>query len=163
MDHYRNCKFFVPKTGAYRTSGSFELFPQHCIIPDFTPTQHAEAVQEELIKALKRIPKNKKRKLLEKLLTHISNYIQTNRHSREREEPQPPPPITTTTKPTNKRNLFQRPSTHQRKTRNNIPGTLTNIQTQGTTPRQSPRLNPDICPTRSTRRVIQFIPYTKPK
>ena len=27
LDHYRNCKFFIPETGAYHTSGSYELYP----------------------------------------------------------------------------------------------------------------------------------------
>ena len=27
LDNYQNCKFYVPETCSYRTSGSFDLFP----------------------------------------------------------------------------------------------------------------------------------------
>ena len=37
LDHYRNCIFYVPQTRAYWVSGSFDLFPQHCMLPDFSP------------------------------------------------------------------------------------------------------------------------------
>jgi hypothetical protein len=36
LDHYRNSRFFVPATKSYRMSGSFDLFPQHCILPTCT-------------------------------------------------------------------------------------------------------------------------------
>ena len=34
FDHYRNCHFYVPQTRSYRISGSFDLFPQHCMLPE---------------------------------------------------------------------------------------------------------------------------------
>ena len=61
FDHYRNYKFFVPTTGAYRISGSFDLFPQHCILPELTPIQHATAVGDELINVIEKVPKKPKR------------------------------------------------------------------------------------------------------
>eukprot|EP00804_Cyclotella_cryptica_P000273 CCRYP_010218-RA/>CCRYP_010218-RA protein AED:0.29 eAED:-0.05 QI:0/0/0/0.5/1/1/2/0/769 len=56
LDHYRNAKFFVPATKAYRISGSYDLFPQHCILPTFTPDQHVQEVHTELLKQSKNSP-----------------------------------------------------------------------------------------------------------
>ena len=39
-NRYRNCILLIPETGSYRISGSFDLFPQHCLLPEFTPIQH---------------------------------------------------------------------------------------------------------------------------
>ena len=47
-DHYRLFNWFVPKTGGLCLSGSFDLFPQHCLLPEFTPDQHASEVYTEL-------------------------------------------------------------------------------------------------------------------
>ena len=33
MDQYINCIFFITETGSYRISGSFDLFPQHYLLP----------------------------------------------------------------------------------------------------------------------------------
>ena len=73
LDHYRNCKFFVPTTGAYRTSGSFDLFPQHYMLPELTPIQHATAVSDELINVIEKVPKTTKKKLL----SNIEKAIRT--------------------------------------------------------------------------------------
>jgi hypothetical protein len=47
-DHYRCNLYFVPETRAYRISGSTELFPQHCQVPNLTQHQHLRALTEEL-------------------------------------------------------------------------------------------------------------------
>ena len=52
LDHYRNCIFYVPKTRSYRISTSFDLFPQHCMLPEFTPDQHANEVHNELVESV---------------------------------------------------------------------------------------------------------------
>ncbi len=48
LDHYRCDLFYIPKTQGYRTSGSAELFPQHCQLPNMSPHQHLRALTDEL-------------------------------------------------------------------------------------------------------------------
>jgi hypothetical protein len=48
MDHYQCSLFYVPETRAYCISGSAELFPQHCKIPNMSPHQHLGALTDEL-------------------------------------------------------------------------------------------------------------------
>ncbi len=48
MDHYRCDIYYIPETRAYQISGSTELFPQHCQLPDMTPHQHLRALTDEL-------------------------------------------------------------------------------------------------------------------
>ncbi len=48
MDHYQCSLFYVPETQAYHISGSAELFPQHCQIPNMSPHQHLRALMDEL-------------------------------------------------------------------------------------------------------------------
>eukprot|EP00804_Cyclotella_cryptica_P014650 CCRYP_012669-RA/>CCRYP_012669-RA protein AED:0.66 eAED:0.28 QI:0/0/0/0.66/0/0.33/3/0/1062 len=55
LNHYRNAKFYVPETKAYRISGSYDLFPQHCILPTFTPDQHVQEVYTELFEAVQQL------------------------------------------------------------------------------------------------------------
>ena len=57
LDHYRNCRFYVPETRAYRISASFDLFPQHCVLPQCTPEQHATEVFKELHEAIQSLKK----------------------------------------------------------------------------------------------------------
>ena len=40
--------FYVPQTRAYHISGSAELFPQHCQVPNLRPIEHLEALTAEL-------------------------------------------------------------------------------------------------------------------
>ena len=47
-DHYRCDMYYIPETRGYRVSGSTELFPQHCQLPDMTPHQHFRALIDEL-------------------------------------------------------------------------------------------------------------------
>ena len=51
MDHYRRDLYYIPETRAYRISGSTELFPQHCQLPNLTPHQHFCALTDELTDA----------------------------------------------------------------------------------------------------------------
>jgi hypothetical protein len=48
QDHYRCDLYYIPETRAYRVSGSAELFPQHCQLPDMTPHQHLQELTNEL-------------------------------------------------------------------------------------------------------------------
>ncbi len=47
-DHYQDTLYYIPETRAYCISGSTELFPQHCQLPNLTPDQHFCALTEEL-------------------------------------------------------------------------------------------------------------------
>jgi hypothetical protein len=47
-DHYRCNLYYVPETRAYRISGSAELFPQHCQVPNLSPKEHLRALTEEI-------------------------------------------------------------------------------------------------------------------
>ena len=67
LDHYRNCKFYVPEIHSYRTSGSFYLFPQHCLLPKFIPTQRTNEVQDELMGTIQKLEAPAKKLILAKL------------------------------------------------------------------------------------------------
>jgi hypothetical protein len=47
-DHYRCALYYIPETRAYRISGSTELFPQHCQLPNMSADQHFRALTNEL-------------------------------------------------------------------------------------------------------------------
>jgi len=47
-DHYQCNLFYVPKTRAYSISGSGQLFPQHCQVPNLSWDEHLKALMEEL-------------------------------------------------------------------------------------------------------------------
>jgi hypothetical protein len=47
-DHYRCDIYYIPETRGYRVSGSTELFPQHCQLPDMSPHQHFRALVNEM-------------------------------------------------------------------------------------------------------------------
>jgi polyhydroxyalkanoate synthesis regulator phasin len=142
LDHYRNSIFFVPATKAYRTSGSFDLFPQHCILPTFTPEQHSTEVCSELFESVQKLSKPAKQKLLRKIskaLEIVSNDTQVQRVDEQTLEGEQisegeitfqrvdSPPVTTTNDPTNPRSLQTKPRVHSRLARNNTPGQLPTI------------------------------------
>jgi hypothetical protein len=75
-DHYRCNLFFVPKTRAYRISGSAQLFPQHCQVPNLSRDEHLKALTEELTTETTVAAGTTKGKTLLKLLcTHIDTLI----------------------------------------------------------------------------------------
>ena len=47
-DHYQCNLFYVPEMRAYRISGSAQLFPQHCQVPNLSRSEHLKALTEEL-------------------------------------------------------------------------------------------------------------------
>jgi hypothetical protein len=47
-DHYRCALYYIPETRAYRISGSTELFPQHCQLPNLSADQHFRALTDKL-------------------------------------------------------------------------------------------------------------------
>ena len=149
LDHYRNSKFYVPSTKAYRTSGSFDLFPQHCILPTFTPEQHATEVYKELFESVQKLSKPAKKKLITKIAKALETIANPQTSEGEPSSEGEPieyvaPPVTTTNNPTDKRELMTKPRTHQRVTRNNTPGQLPaiiNDEHHGDLRRRSKRLN----------------------
>jgi hypothetical protein len=162
FDHYRNMKFYVPSTKAYRVSGSYDLFPQHCILPTFTPAQHTQEVLRELFESLQTLDKPTKRKFLTKIARalDIVNSTPGKRVASEgdttpQSAKEPPiqrvvehPTVTTSTNPTDPRELRGKPRTHQRTTRHNVSNSLPNIINPANvdTPRRSLRLASDDAP-----------------
>eukprot|EP00804_Cyclotella_cryptica_P003417 CCRYP_018563-RA/>CCRYP_018563-RA protein AED:0.22 eAED:0.19 QI:0/0/0/1/0.33/0.25/4/0/1155 len=162
FDHYRNMKFYVPSTKAYRVSGSYDLFPQHCILPTFTPAQHTQEVLRELFESLQTLDKPTKRKFLKKIAIalEIVNSTPEQRVTSEGDTASRPtnegplqwvvehPTVTTSTNPTDPRELRTAPRTHHRATRNNVPHSLPPIVNPANTgtPRRSLRLASDEAP-----------------
>jgi len=138
-DHYRCSLFYVPKTRAYRISGSVELFPQHCQVPNLSWDEHLKALTEELKTETTIAAGTTKGKTLLKLLhTHLDILILPLTPTGEQrvtdsQSPNPQheimefqrvtdsPAIMQARDPTAKRNLVQMSCTHQRNTRNNTP------------------------------------------
>eukprot|EP00804_Cyclotella_cryptica_P024159 CCRYP_015591-RA/>CCRYP_015591-RA protein AED:0.25 eAED:0.16 QI:0/0/0/1/1/1/2/0/716 len=52
---------------AYHVSGSYDLFPQHGILPTLTPEQHAVEVHKELFESIQVLDKPSKQKFLKKI------------------------------------------------------------------------------------------------
>ena len=50
--------FYLPETHAYQISASFDLFPQHCTLPDLHAEQHAKVICDELINSIQALPTN---------------------------------------------------------------------------------------------------------
>ena len=125
LDQYRLFNWFVPETGGRRLSGSFDLFPQHCLLPKFTPDQHASEVYTELCDSIAVMSKPAKRKLPKKLTQTLQQTVTGGRVAPgQRVDAAPtsegdqlqrvaePSLVTTSTNPTNKRNLLAAPRTH---------------------------------------------------
>ena len=140
LDHYRNCCFYVPATRSYRVSGSFDLFPQHCLLPELGPNEHATEVYNELIDSIQAMKKPAKSKLLKKMakaLRQLSTGTQPQNSeggvisplvSRDDEIQRVDAPlITTSTNPTAPRVLNTKPRTHQCTTRANTQGLVPTI------------------------------------
>ena len=114
MDHYRNMIFFVPETQAYRTSASFDLYPQHCQLPTLSEQQHNETVVTEWLESLQRLKNKSKRKAIKEIKRAIETIVaggklpttEGGKATTEGEQAQPVP-ITTSTNPTNPRVLAQ--------------------------------------------------------
>ncbi len=76
IDHYQCDHYYIPKTWAYRISGSSELFPRHCQLPLLTPHQHLRALTDELTdntELASATPKG--RRLLRLLATRINGLL----------------------------------------------------------------------------------------
>ena len=140
-DHYRNYRFFMVDTNAYRTSGSCRFFPQHCQYYTPTPLEHANEVADELITTTTALPKKRQFSILSKVAKAIQKIVRIRKPTTEGDlattegelattEGAPKvirptnPAVTTSTNPTAPRVLRTKPRTHLRRTRNNKPGAL---------------------------------------
>jgi hypothetical protein len=75
-DHYGCGYYYIIKTRAYQISGSTELLPQHCQLPNLSPHQHLRALTDELADATKlagNTPKGKR--LLKYLIQKTDNLL----------------------------------------------------------------------------------------
>jgi hypothetical protein len=159
---------------AYRISGSAELFPQHCQVPNLSRDEHLKALTEELTTETTLAVGTTKGKALLKLLhTHLDTLISPPTTTGEQRvtDCQPPAPqparmelqrvtdspaIMKAQDPTAKRNLVQMSCTHRRQTRINTPGDVPAIQQRPdripaddvnpTQPRRSPQITQEARP-----------------
>ena len=72
-NHYRNFIFFIPETGSYRISGSFDFFPQHCLLREFTPIQHTREVLAELIESVQKLNQQTSKTIIKTIEADITN------------------------------------------------------------------------------------------
>jgi hypothetical protein len=170
MDHYRCDLYFIPETRAYRISGSTELFPQHCQLPNLSPHQHLRALTDELAESTEiaratpygqRLIKLLQANIKKILNPSMSLEDQRVRDGELREQQQrvinetplvtvpvmtqitDAPPILQAQNPMAKRALRVAPHLHQRVTRNNTPGTVPAInRTLTGTPAPTRRMLP---------------------
>ena len=61
--------------GSYRISGSFDLFPQHCLLPDLSPPKHDKAVTYDLVEVVTQCNKKNKASLLKTLHQALQNIV----------------------------------------------------------------------------------------
>ena len=110
MYHYQCTHFFVPVIGAMRVSGSYNLFPHHCIMSAFTCEEHTTAVNDKLQEEILGLNKEVKKCLLKVMATLLVTMTATiNAPSQRVDKPAtsedvpqgqrvgPTPPVTTTT------------------------------------------------------------------
>ena len=149
-DHYRCNIYYVTETQAYRISGSAELFPQHCQVPNLSNNAHLKELTEELQTATSIAAQTKKGRTFIKLLGKSIKSIRNPPTSSDKQrvdndirdvetpcghEDMAPitriseaPAIMQAHDPTAKRNLITTPRIHRRITRNNTPGAVPAIQ-----------------------------------
>jgi hypothetical protein len=77
----------VPDTRAYRISGSAQLFPQHCTLPNLTPEQHLQELTTEIrdIAASTDIT-TQQRVSIEQLLLDLARSDNNNTQLRQEEQ-----------------------------------------------------------------------------
>jgi hypothetical protein len=75
-DHNQCNLFYVPEMWVYRISGSAELFPQHCQVPNLSPIEHLKALIAELAGETTMASRTTKGKALFKILcTHLDELV----------------------------------------------------------------------------------------
>lgn len=157
LDHYRCHHFYVPETRALRISGSFELYPTHCALPTYTPTEHIAQVSKELIRCMETLPKATRRRLLTTIISAIQKVTGNPPTDTPTHDPTTlpwpaskgePAVLTTSTNPTAPHLMRTMPRIHFKHTRHNTPPTVLptpDTPTQGPTslpPTNEPTTNP---------------------
>ena len=136
LQHYRCLRFLNSKTRAFRTSGSYKLYPTHCKRPTTSQADQTLQAANELYKALNLTPAQEHQLSTQQKLQHIKalqdlTNIITN-STPLRVEPNETPPLgpvtlprvnvpSTSVNPTAATNIYKTKLVHQRKTRSNKP------------------------------------------
>ena len=97
-----------------RISGSFDLFPQHCIMPTFTREQHAKEVKNELIEAVQQLSAKARIKLVKELAKQLA-LVQENKQADlggDKQHIGNTPEVTSSTNPTSANTVIRAPKTH---------------------------------------------------
>ena len=149
----------MPGTGSLRISGSFNLFPRHCILPTFTREQHATEVHNELKEEVEGLSKHAKKRLLKAMTKAIEDIKERQANPPQRVVDQPTSeggnleqrvgpvsPVTTTNNQTAPVTIQAAHRTHTHSTRKNTPGITAHIERPKEVARKSPRLNPQLVP-----------------
>ena len=138
-DHYRCNVYYILETHAYRISGSTELFPQHCQLPNLCPIEHLKALKAELAtKTTKAVSTKGGETLLKNHRTHLDNFLSPPLTEPEQRVYSTPPPaplqretdnptIMWARNPTAKRRPLTTRIVHRRQTHNNTPGGVPTI------------------------------------
>ena len=146
-DHNRCNLFYVPKTRAYHISGSAEIFPQHCQVPNLSRDEHLKALTEELHTNTTVAARTTKGKPFSNYSAcmHLDELIsppptRADKRVTNIQLPSPNPELRELQRvtnslaimhawdPTAKRNLINTTHTHWRNTQRNTPGDVPAIQ-----------------------------------
>ena len=131
LQHYRCIRFFNPETRAFRTSGSYKLYPTHCKHPTTSQADHTLHATNKLYKALKLTPAKENQLSTQRKLQHIkafqdlTNIITNSTPPRVEHTNEAPPlgPVTltrvnvpsTSVNPTSQNTIFKTKLVHQQK------------------------------------------------
>eukprot|EP00956_Cyclotella_meneghiniana_P022012 scaffold40896_cov41-Cyclotella_meneghiniana.AAC.1 len=177
--HYRNYRFFLPKTRGIRTASTAKFFPQHCKMPAIEPADTIRLAAQDLIQAMKNQNKNAPIHLHEKhtaALRQLSEILQASDPNKADEDiPEPLPRVNapSTSNDTSEAIRVQ-PRIHQRHTRSNVPMPTVleeefedeiDIEKENEPPRvkTAPRVKDPVVPTHSPPRVrkpLQPVPVS---
>ena len=166
LQHYRCLRFFTPDTRAFRTSGSYKLYPTHCKTPTISQADLTIQAANDLYKALStpKLLQNKHPpqrnihhiKALQDLTDIITNSTPPRVVPIETPplEPAEPPRVnvpSTSVNPTAATNIYKTKLVHQRKTRSNtpMPTIIEEIEPTKNTTNQSNN-QPKLAPTNPT-------------
>lgn len=100
-----------------RTSRSFDLFPQHRIMPTFASEKYAMEVNDKPREATKKLNKKNRAKVLNVLIKLCKDAKGTEDGERQLKRMEVSPHVTITTRPTSPANVVLKLRTHQKQTR----------------------------------------------
>ncbi len=75
VDHYRYNHYFVPKTQAYRISGSAKLLPQHCQVPFMSVKNQLKELTQEMVSTLTTMPAIEQRHVLTEVHKKLADNL----------------------------------------------------------------------------------------